>query len=389
MTTRELFYRHLGQTSPFPLALEISKAEGIYLYDSGGNRLTDLISGIAVSSVGHCHPKVVEAITHQAQTYMHTMVYGEYVQSPQVMLAKRLASLLPESLNNVYLVNSGAEAIDGAMKLAKRLTHRTEIISFKNAYHGSTQGALSIMGSEKFKQAFRPLLPDTKLIEFNNEEDLSKITHRTACVVIEPIQGEAGVIKPENDFLLRVRNRCREVGALMILDEIQTGCGRTGTMWAFEQYNFVPDILCLAKALGGGLPIGAFIASQSLMSALTFEPILGHITTFGGNPVCCAAALAVLDIIVEGNLHTEAKKKGERFIKQLSSHKFEKIRGSGLMFAVPMGSNAQTLDFITKALSKGIITDWFLFADDCLRICPPLTISNQEIDEVCEILNGI
>ncbi len=389
MTTRELFYRHLGQTSPFPLALEISKAEGIYLYDSGGNRLTDLISGIAVSSVGHCHPKVVEAITHQAQTYMHTMVYGEYVQSPQVMLAKRLASLLPESLNNVYLVNSGAEAIDGAMKLAKRLTHRTEIISFKNAYHGSTQGALSIMGSEKFKQAFRPLLPDTKLIEFNNEEDLSKITHRTACVVIEPIQGEAGVIKPENDFLLRVRNRCREVGALMILDEIQTGCGRTGTMWAFEQYNFVPDILCLAKALGGGLPIGAFIASQSLMSALTFEPILGHITTFGGNPVCCAAALAVLDIIVEGNLHTEAKKKGERFINQLSSHKFEKIRGSGLMFAVPMGSNAQTLDFITKALSKGIITDWFLFADDCLRICPPLTISNQEIDEVCEILNGI
>ena len=389
MNNRDLFFRHVGQTSPFPLALEIEKAYGIYLEDKQGNKLIDFISGIAVSSIGHCHPKVVDAITKQAGTYMHTMVYGEYLQSPQIQLASTLASLLPKPLESVYLVNSGAEAIEGALKLAKRYTGRTELISFQNAYHGSSHGALSIMGSEIYKNAFRPLLPDTRRLRFNKEEDLLQISEKTACVVVEPIQGEAGVIVPENAFLEKLQHRCKKTGTLLIADEIQTGCGRTGKMWAFEHYHIVPDILCLAKGLGGGMPIGAFIASKEIMSTLTYNPILGHISTFGGHPVCCAAALANLQVIFEEKLAETATDKGLYFISKLKHPLFQGIRGQGLMLSNPMGSNQRNLAFIQAALQKGIIVDWFLFADDYLRICPPLIISYAELDWVAQQFNSI
>ena len=389
MNNRELFFRHVGQTSPFPLALDIAKAYGIYIEDKEGRTFVDFISGIAVSNIGHCHPSVVDAIAKQAGTYMHTMVYGEYMQSPQIQLASTLASLLPQPLESVYLVNSGAEAIDGALKLAKRYTGRTELISFQNAYHGSTHGPLSIMGSETFKNAFRPLLPDTRTLRFNQAEDLLQISEKTACVVVEPIQGEAGVVLPENGFLEKLQKRCRETGSLLIVDEIQTGCGRTGKMWAFEHFQILPDILCLAKGLGGGMPIGAFIASKEIMATLTYDPILGHITTFGGHPVCCAAALASLQVIRDENLAETATEKGLYFISKLKHPLFRGIRGKGLMLANPMENNQRNMAFIHAALAKGIIVDWFLFADDFLRICPPLTISYAELDWVAEQFNAI
>ncbi len=386
LTHRQLFFNHLAQTTETPLALEIEKAEGVYLFDTSGKRYIDLISGISVSNVGHRHPKVVSAIQNQIDKYLHLMVYGEYIQSPQVKLAKLLADNLPSNLNSVYFVNSGSEAIEGAMKLAKRSTGKTEIISFKNGYHGSTHGSLSIMGNEEFKNAFRPLLPDTRQIEFNNFDHLKQITDRTACVVIETIQGEAGVVLPQNNFLKQLRERCTEVGALLVIDEIQCGFGRTGKLFAFEHYNFIPDILCLAKGMGGGMPIGAFISSKEIMNTLTNNPILGHITTFGGHPVCCAAGLATLQILLEEKLISHVEAKEQLFRKLLKHPKIKSLNGKGLLLSIEFESFEQNKTIIDKCIEKGVITDWFLFNTPSMRIAPPLIITEEEIKFACQII---
>jgi acetylornithine/succinyldiaminopimelate/putrescine aminotransferase len=331
---RQLFLKHLAQTSEFPLMLEIESAEGIYLYDKKGKSYIDLISGIGVSGLGHRHPRVVKAVKDQVDKYMHTLVYGEFVLSPQVQLATLLAEKLPAPLDCVYFVNSGSEATEGAMKLAKRYTGRYEIVSCKNAYHGSTQGSASLMSDPFFTQAFRPLLPGIRHIEFNNEASLHTISEKTACVIVETIQGEYGVQLPTDNFLKKLKARCDETGALLVLDEIQAGCGRTGSLFAFEQYGIVPDILLLAKGFGGGMPIGAFIASGEVMKVLSFEPLLGHITTFGGNPVCCAAALATLKELVESDLILKVKGKEKLFRDLLIHPKIKEIRSAGLMMAV-------------------------------------------------------
>ncbi|MFY9310371.1 MAG: aspartate aminotransferase family protein [Bacteroidia bacterium] len=386
LTNRQLFFNHLAQTSETPLALEIEKAEGIYLFDTYGKKYIDLISGISVSNVGHRHPKVLSAIQQQLDKYMHLMVYGEYVQSPQVRLAKRLSEYLPESLSSVYFVNSGSEAVEGSMKLAKRFTGRTEIISFKNAYHGSTQGSLSIMGNEEFKSAFRPLLPDTRQIRFNNTDDLKYITNKTAAVIVETIQGEAGAIVPQNDFLKHLRSRCNETGTLLIADEIQCGYGRTGKLFAFEHFGFIPDILCLAKGMGGGMPIGAFISSKKIMASLTHNPILGHITTFGGHPVCCAASEATLKVLIDEKL-VEAVQKKELLLRTLLKHpKIKAINGMGLLLSVEFESYEQNKTIIDKCIENGVITDWFLFNSHSMRIAPPLTITEEEIRNACAVI---
>lgn len=386
LNQRQLFLRHVAQTSPAPMALEIEKGEGVYLIDAKGKKYFDLISGISVSSLGHCHPKVVEAITKQANTFMHTIVYGEFVQSPQVNLAKAITDFLPSSLDSVYFVNSGAEATEGAMKLAKRVTGRTEIISFKNAYHGSTHGALSIMGSEEFKNSFRPLLPDTKIIEFNNQEHLLQITERTACVVVEPVQAESGVNVPKNDFLKKLSARCNATGTLLVLDEIQTGFGRTGTLFAFEQFGIVPDVLLIAKAMGGGMPIGAFISSKANMDCFTNDPVLGHITTFGGNAVCCAASLATLTEINSTQLYKRAKNI-EAIIHDKIKHPLVKeIRSSGALIAVEFGDVDLNMRIIAKCIENGVITDWFLFCASAMRLAPPLIISDEELIKACDLI---
>jgi acetylornithine/succinyldiaminopimelate/putrescine aminotransferase len=387
ISQRQLFLNHVAQTSPAPIALEIERAEGCYLIDVNGKKYCDLISGISVSSLGHCHPKVVEAINNQAQRYMHTMVYGEYIQSPQVDLAKALTDLLPKKLNSVYFVNSGAEALEGSLKLAKRVTGRTEIISFQNAYHGSTHGALSIMGSEFFKNSFRPLLPDTRLINFNCVEDLQYITEKTACVVSEVIQAEAGVQLPQNDFLKKLRNRCDEVGAMLILDEIQTGFGRTGSFFAFEQFGIVPDVLLLAKAMGGGMPIGAFISSKKNMDCFTENPVLGHITTFGGNAVCCAASLATLQEISSKELHKKAIHIEQVIIQYLQHPAIKEIRSCGGLMAVEFENTTFNMKVISNAIQLGVITDWFLFCDTAMRLSPPLVITDEELIDCCLKLN--
>jgi acetylornithine/N-succinyldiaminopimelate aminotransferase len=388
LSQKQLFLQYVAQTSPTPLALEIASANGIYLNDINSKQYVDLISGISVSNIGHCHPEVVESIKKQAETYMHLMVYGEYVQSPQVQLAKVLTDLLPVTLNSVYFVNSGAEATEGALKLAKRYTNRSEIISFKNAYHGSTHGALSVMGSEDFKTSFRPLLPDIRIIEFNNEEDLQYITSKTACVIIEPIQGEAGIMAAKPAFLKKLRERCTETDTLLIFDEIQTGFGRTGTLFAFEQYKVIPDILLLAKGMGGGMPIGAFISSKEIMNSLTHNPVLGHITTFGGHPVCCAASLANLNVIVKNNLSQRAKEI-ENVIKQSIKHpKIKELRVSGALAAIDFGNEATNMQTISKCIEAGIITDWFLFNTQSMRIAPPLIITDKELEKACKVITG-
>ncbi|MHB8258952.1 MAG: aspartate aminotransferase family protein [Bacteroidia bacterium] len=388
LSQKQLFLQHVAQTSPAPLALEIVSAKGIYLNDVNGKQYIDLISGISVSNIGHCHPEVVEAIKKQSETYMHLMVYGEYVQSPQVQLAKALTDLLPATLNSVYFVNSGAEATEGALKLAKRFTGRSEIISFKNAYHGSTHGALSVMGNEDFKTSFRPLLPDVRIIEFNNEEDLQYITHKTACVIIEPIQGEAGIVAATPSFLKKLRERCTETQTLLIFDEVQTGFGRTGTLFAFEQYQVTPDILLLAKGMGGGMPIGAFIASKEIMDSLTTNPVLGHITTFGGHPVCCAAALANLQVILKNNLSHRAKEI-ERIIKQTITHpKIKELRVCGALAAVDFANEATNMQAIGKCIEARIITDWFLFNNQSMRIAPPLIITDEELERACTVIKA-
>ena len=386
ITQRHLFFNHLAQTSKTPLALEIEKAEGVYVVDISGKKYLDLISGISVSNVGHRHPKVIAAIHKQLDSYLHLMVYGEYIQSTQVQLAKLLCDHLPSNLGSVYFVNSGSEAIEGAMKLAKRCTRRTEIISFKNAYHGSTQGCLSIMGNEEFKNAFRPLLPDIKQITFNKIDDLKEITERTACVVVETIQGEAGAIVPEKEFLEKLSKRCKEVGTLLVADEVQCGFGRTGKLFAFEHYNFIPDILCIAKGMGGGMPIGAFISSKEIMDTLTHNPSLGHITTFGGHPVSCAASLATLTILLEEKLIEQVDAKELLFLKLLKHPKIKSIKGKGLLLSVEFESFEQNKRIIDKCIQKGVITDWFLFNASAMRIAPPLTITEEEILFACKII---
>ncbi|TVQ86819.1 MAG: aspartate aminotransferase family protein [Bacteroidetes bacterium] len=386
MNNRQLFYNFLGQTSQTPLAIEIERAEGIFMYGPDGKKYMDLISGISVSNVGHCHPEIVEAVQQQAERYMHLMVYGEFVQSPQVKLAEFLVSQLPDTLNNVYLVNSGSEAIEGAMKLAKRYTGRSEIIAFRNAYHGSTQGSLSVMGDENMKNAFRPLLPGIRFLDFNDREGLNQINSSTACVMAETIQGEAGALVPEADFLKEVREACNRNGSLLVLDEIQAGCGRSGSMWAFQQFGIVPDILTLAKGMGGGLPIGAFISSRQIMHSLTHEPILGHITTFGGNAICASAALANLNIIVREKLWENAARQEMLFRELLTHPKIKSIHGKGLMLALEFETFEVNKRIIDRLIEKGIVTDWFLFAPHCLRIAPPLIIKEEEVKTACNIL---
>ncbi|MFO7938584.1 MAG: aspartate aminotransferase family protein [Bacteroidales bacterium] len=382
LTNRQLFLQHVGQTSDQPLMLEIERAEGIYMYDNHGQQYIDLISGVSVNNIGHRHPAVIEAVERQMEKYMHLMVYGEMVQSPQVKLAKYLTDLLPASLDAVYFVNSGSEAIEGALKLAKRVTGRPHIKAFQHAYHGSTQGALSILGDEEMKNAFRPLLPGIEKLEFNNFSSLESIDRNTACVVVEPIQAEAGIIEPQNDFLQALRKRCDQVGALLIFDEVQTGLGRTGKLFAFEHYEVVPDIITLAKGLGGGMPIGAFVAPKTIMDTLKTNPMLGHITTFGGHPISCAASLASIKVIHEEHLAQKAEVKGQRFREKLQHRAIHHIRGKGLFLAIELNDNALLKRFMEAAFEEHLIMDWFLFSDTAFRIAPPLIIDNYQIDEI-------
>jgi len=390
MNIKQLFYTHLAQTSSEPLAIEIEKAEGIYLYSPDGKRYMDLISGVSVSNIGHCHPEVVKAVQEQAAKYMHVMVYGELVQSPQVLLAKRLTELLPPQLDCVYFVNSGSEAIEGAIKLAKRFTGKTEIISCHNAYHGCTNGAMSIMGCDDFTRAFRPLMPDCNKIRFGEIADIEKITSATAAVIIEVVQGEAGIRFADKNYWTQLRNRCNETETLLVFDEIQTGFGRTGALFAFEQIGVIPDVLVLAKGMGGGMPIGAFIASQKTMNCLTHNPVLGHITTFGGHPVSCAAALASLEVIEREKLYLQVPQKAKLF-RDLLAHlpNVKEFRQQGFMMALEFENQKQAFDTISKCLENGLLTDWFLFCDTALRIAPPLVITEEEIEMACEVIKEI
>lgn len=386
LNIRQLFLSHNAQTTDFPLSLEIVRAEGLYLYDNDDKSYLDLISGIGVSSIGHRHPKVVEAIKKQADEYLHLMVYGEYIQSPQTLLAAKLASLLPNNLSSVYLVNSGSEAIEGAMKLAKRYTGKTHIIACKDSYHGSTQGALSIMGNESYKQAYRPLLPDIEFIEFGNIKDLEKITPATAAIFLETIQGEAGIRLASKEFWQAIREKCNETDTLLVLDEIQCGIGRSGKFSAFDHYGIVPDILILAKALGGGMPIGAFISSPKIMDSLKENPILGHITTFGGHPLNCAAALATLGVMESENLIASVLEKGKLFQELLVHPEIISFRGQGLMLAIQLKDFDFNKKVIDRCIENGVIVDWFLHCSDSMRIAPPLTISEIEIRKACNII---
>lgn len=386
MNQRELFLKHIAQTSPSPLAFEIAKAEGCLLYDVNGKEYIDLIGGISVANIGHRHPKVIEAIKKQLDAYMHVMVYGEFIESPQVQYAKLLAENLPASLNSVYFTNSGAEAIEGSMKLAKRVTNRTQIIAFKNSYHGSTQGALSIIGNEYWRNAFRPLLPDVLHLEYNSFESLNEISEKTACVIAETIQAEAGIIVPTKEWMQALRKKCTETGTLLILDEIQAGFGRTGKLWGFENFSIIPDVLILGKALGGGMPLGAFIADKKLMDAFTQNPILGHITTFGGHPVCCTAGMASLKVLLDEKI-IDAVKEKEYFFKSFLIHpKIRSIRSCGLWMAIEFESFEINKKVIDECIRNGVMSDWFLFASNCLRISPPLIISEDEINKACNTI---
>ena len=417
MNQRELFFRHLAQTSASPLALEIVRAEGMYLYDAAGKAYLDLIGGISVCNTGHRHPEVVAAIRQQADLYLHILVYGEMLQSPQIQYAKQLTDLLPPNLQSVYFTNSGAEAVEGAMKLAKRVTGRTQLAAFNHSYHGSTQGALSILGDEYWRNAFRPLLPDILHLEYNNFEQLEEISERTAAVIVETVQAENGVIKPAfakasageaqlnsdpthkahqpstinhqrptANFLQALRQQCNTTQTLLILDEVQVGFGRTGTRWGFEQYGIVPDILLLGKALGGGLPLGAFIASKELMDGLMDKPVLGHITTFGGHPLSCAAGLASLNVLLKEKLIAAVAAKEKTFQRLLVHPAIRSVRTAGLLIAVEFESFEKNKQVIDYCIQRGLLTDWFLFAANCLRIAPPLIISEEEIERACGIV---
>ena len=383
---RQLFLNHNAQTTRFPLLLEFERAKGVYLYDKDGKPYLDLISGIGVSNLGHSHPRVVQAVKNQAEKYMHLMVYGEYVQAPQVKFAEKLTSLLPPQLQSIYFVNSGAEAVEGALKLAKRYTGRSEIIAFKNSYHGSTHGALSVMGNEEYKQAYRPLLPGVTFIDFNDLDCLNQITNQTACVIIETLQGEAGVHVPDAAYMQALRKRCTETGTLLILDEIQVAFGRTGKLFAFEHFGIVPDVLLLAKALGGGMPIGAFVSSNQIMSALSENPILGHITTFGGHPVCCAAGLAALETLLDENLIAQVAEKEALFRQLLAHPAIREVRGKGLLLAAELESFDLNKKVIDRCIENGVIVDWFLHCSNSMRIAPPLVITQQEITKACNVI---
>jgi len=380
------FLKYQAQTSPNPLGLEISHANGTYVYDTNGKEYLDFIAGVSANSLGHNHPVVKEAILEQLGKYTHVMVYGEFVQQPQVELCKFLCKQLAPQLQSVYLTNSGTEATEGALKLAKRFTGRSEIVSAKNSYHGNTQGAMSVSGKEQQNSAFRPLIPGIKFIEFNNINHIQKISARTAAVILETIQGGAGFITPKNEYLSKVKQRCDEVGALLILDEIQTGIGRTGKLFGFENYNLIPDIIIAGKGLGGGMPIGAFIASAAMMAVLKQDPKLGHITTFGGHPVIAAAALATLKEITSSNLINEVLEKERLFRKLLQHNAIQEIRGKGLMLAIIMENSAITSKIILKAIEKGLLLFWLLFEEKAIRITPPLTITNSDIRKGCTIL---
>lgn len=390
---RQLFLRHVAQTSPSPLSLEIVKAKGCKLYDNKGKEYIDLIAGISVCNVGHRHPKVIKAIKKQADNYLHLLVYGEMIETPQVQYAKLLTDHLPKSLNAVYFTNSGTEATEGAMKLAKRVTGRTQMIAFNQSYHGSTQGALSVMGDEYWRNAFRPLLPDILHLEYNSPEAINEITERTACVIAETIQAEKGVYAPLKQWLKLLRKKCSETGTLLILDEIQTGFGRTGSLWGFEKFNIVPDIILLGKALGGGMPLGAFVANKKLMNLFTENPVLGHITTFGGHPVCCAAGLAAMKVLLNEKLVDRVHEKEFLFRECLQHPRIKAIRSRGLLMALELDTAADVIQVAASCLRKGVLTDWFLFAPHCIRIAPPLTIKEKEIREAClvmvEVLNKI
>jgi len=386
MNQQELFFRHLAQTSDIPLGLEITKAEGTWLYDVQGKKYLDLIAGISVCNTGHRHPKVVAAIKEQIDQYLHVLVYGELIQSPQVQYASLLAQQLPSSLNSVYFTNSGAEAVEGAMKLAKRYTGRTGIIAFKQSYHGSTQGALSVMGEEYWRNAFRPLLPDILHLDHGSFESLGYLSDRIACVIVETVQAERGVYAASVEWLRALRKKSEATEALLIIDEIQTGFGRTGRLWSFQEADIVPDILLLGKALGGGMPLGAFIADKKMMSTLTNRPVLGHITTFGGHPVCCAAGLASLKVLFEEKLISEVKNKEKLFRRLLVHPKIKSVRSAGLLIALEFDSFETNKKIIDECIVNGVLTDWFLFATNCMRIAPPLIIQEEEIKEACKII---
>lgn len=379
MQQRELFYRHLAQTSPAPLALEIVRADCASLFDAAGKEYIDLIGGISVANTGHRHPKIIQAIQQQLDAYLHVMVYGEFIQSPQVQYASLLTAQLPSLLEAVYFTNSGAEAIEGAMKLAKRVTQRTRILSFRHSYHGSTQGALSIMGDEYWRNAFRPLLPDVWLQDFNSQAAIDAINEQTACVIMETIQAEAGLLKPDPAWIQAIRKKCTETGTLLILDEIQAAFGRTGRLWAFEDFGIIPDVLVLGKALGGGLPLGAFIAPKKWMDQLTDAPVLGHITTFGGHPLSCAAGKAALEVMLHEPWMGQVAAK-EILLQQLLQHKaIRAVRSAGLWMAVEFETFEQCKKVIDYCIEHGVLTDWFLFASNCLRISPPLLIHEQQL----------
>ena len=386
MNYKDSFFKYQAQTTPHPLAMEVSHAEGCHIYDSSGKSYLDFVAGVSACSLGHKHPRVVDAIKEQLDKYLHVMVYGEYIQKPSVELTELLSNHLPDSLQKTYLTNSGTEAIEGALKLVRRATGRSEIIAANHAYHGNTMGSLSVMGFEDRKQVFRPLIPDVRFINFNAVEDLDKITNRTAGVILETIQGGAGFIEPKNDYLKKVKQKCEEVGALLILDEIQPGFGRTGKLFGFQNYDMVPDILVMGKGMGGGMPIGAFTASEQLMDLLADNPKLGHITTFGGNPVISAAALATLREITESSIMDEALQK-EKLVRKLLVHPLIKeIRGKGLMLAFLTQDADTTNQIVLRCQEKGLILFWLLFEPQAVRITPPLTITNDEIEKGCNII---
>ena len=389
-TLRQEFLAHVGQTSPEPLLIEVQRAEGVYYYTPEGKRYYDLVSGVSVNNVGHANPQVTAAVQRQAADYMHIMVYGEMVERPQVQYATKIAGLLPEPLDSVYFVNSGSEAVEGALKLAKRYTGRHKMMSMHCAYHGSNHGSLSMMASpegDTWKAPFQPLLPDVEYLWFNSIDDLSRIDGQTACVLVEPVQGEAGVRLPEEGYLQALRKRCDETGTMLIFDEIQTGMGRTGSLFAMQKYGVTPDIVCLAKAFGGGMPLGAFVASKQVMDSLQRNPVLGHITTFGGHPVCCAAGLAALDYILDNRLVDQVERKGLRYENALKdAPNVLEIRRSGLLMAVELGTSDKLFQIMALFKEHGIMSDWFLFCDTAFRISPPLTISDEEIDDSCQII---
>lgn len=389
MTNREIFLNHIGQTSPAPLALEIVRAFENKLYDKNGKEYIDLIGGISVCNIGHGNAKVIDAIKKQADNFLHVMVNGELVLSPQTAYAQLLTDHLPATLNSVFFVASGSEATEGAMKLAKRFTRRTQIAAFKNSYHGSTQGSLSIIGDEYWRNAYRPLLPDILHLNYNSFEDLEQITSQTACVIAETIQAEAGVISPKKEWIQALRKKCIDTGTLLILDEIQCGFGRNGTLWAFEQFDVIPDVLLLGKALGGGMPLGAFIADKKIMDSFTEFPVLGHINTFGGHPVCCAAGHAAMQYLLEENLISSVFEKEKIFLQNINAQFLKTIRSHGLMMALEFEDFERNKKVIDALIENGVFTDWFLFASSCLRIVPPLTISEDEIVKACQIINKV